>query len=190
MEDLRRCLLRDIPATLRGLPIVLYKPEESEPAHPLVWLGTDGFHVKEEELPFVEMDMPDTYTKKFYEGIYTVRVLSDRPQSAVFGPRDLSEMMLECDSGDFVGEIVTEIVRVVTPTHMAELLLHAGSPPDFFQIFDAKSLAISLRDSAEFNDCPPGLIAVTTQALNDLLEGVGLEPLKFDSSKSEESEEG
>jgi hypothetical protein len=187
MEELRSCLLSDIPATLRGHPIVLHKPEEDEPAHPLVWLGTDGFRVKEEELPLVEMDMPAEDGKKFYEGVYTVCVLSDRPQGEICGPQALGELMRECNSGDFVGELVSGLVREVTPIHMAELLLQAGSAPDFFQIDDAESLVNTLLDSASDEGCSPDLIVVSKQAFNELLEGVGLGRHKFDIEEEDES---
>jgi hypothetical protein len=112
--------------------------------------------------------------KKFFEHIITVRVLVDRDIGEIAGPNSLTEVMAQCHNGDFVGELVYHEPREVTAVHMAELLLAAGSAPDFFMIDDAQSLANTLCDSASTEGCTPDLVVVSRQAYNELMEGVGL----------------
>jgi hypothetical protein len=122
--------------------------------------------------------------KKYYEGIYQVRVLSDRPQGSVWAPEDLAVLLGECYSGDFVGEILTERCTEVTPIHMAELLSAAGSEPDFLGAPDVAQLVEDLADSADDTGCADDLIVASKAALNPLLEGVGLADRTFDEEES------
>lgn len=188
IEELRDHLLAGREAVYRHWSITLVEhPEDPAVKIPTYWEDQDGFHVKEEHLKHVRVDYDEPPGKVFYEGVYTVRVLSDRPQGEVSGPQDLGELMQECNSGDFVGELISELTREVTPIHMAELLLQAGSAPDFFQIDDAQSLANTLLDSASDEGCTDDLIVVSKQALNELLEGVGLGRHKFNTTDDEEA---
>ena len=188
IEELRDHLLAGREAVYQLWPITLVDhPEYPSVKIPTYWVDQDGFHVKDEHLKHVRVYYEAPAGRVFYEGVYTVRVLSDRPQGEVSDPQDLGELMHECHSGDFVGEIISEVTREVTPTHMAELLLQAGSEPGTFSLDDAQSLANTLLDSASDEGCSDDLVVVSKQALNELLEGAGLGRHKFAAGDAEKA---
>lgn len=74
------------------------------------------------------------HQKTFEEGLYTVRILSDRGQGVVHGAEDLFYLLRESIEGDFISEIVMQFQRQVDKEHMAKLMVDAGVDPGFFQI--------------------------------------------------------
>ncbi len=186
MDELIQHLEAKHTVTLFGFTVSLVAPED--PIHhggkpiPTYWKGNDGFPVTKEFLQQVRIDaaapVPEEKeddSAKFFECLYIVRVLSDRPQGDVSGPGDLAEVLRECHKGDFVGELVNATSREVSPMHMAEMLNAAGSEPGFFSLQDAQELASDLHESASTEGCSPDLVVVERGAYNQLMRTVGLE---------------
>jgi hypothetical protein len=103
---------------------------------------------------------------KYFLGTYTVRILSDRLQS-VSTPEDLSAALLECDSGDFVCMGVDGDATEVTPAHMAELLVQAGSEPGFFQLCSLSVIADSMTAPSDDR------VSIPREAYDSLLSMAG-----------------
>lgn len=119
---------------------------------------------------------------KYHEHIITVRVLTDREIGAISGPEDVVTALQQCYDGDFVGELISDVSREVTPIHMAELLVAAGSEPGFFGLKDAQELAGDLHDSASTEGCTPDLVVVERRAYNALMGAVGLQAYELEEA--------
>jgi len=125
-------------------------------------------------------------TTKYYEHLITIRVLADRDIGAISGPEDAAAIMEQCQFGDFVGELVQHVPREVSPVHMAELLVSAGSEPGFFSLKDAQELAGDLHDSASTEGCTPDLVVVERAAYNELMTAVGLSAYAVDEEEADD----
>lgn len=129
---------------------------------------------------------PMSDVAKYHEHIITVRVLADREIGEISGPNSVAEIMRECHAGDFVGEMIGIESREVTPIHMAELLVAAGSEPGFFSLKDAQELASDLHDSASTEGCTPDLVVVERRAYNALMGAVGLQAYELEEDADTE----
>jgi hypothetical protein len=98
--------------------------------------------------------------REFHEATYTVRLLCDRHPGKVSGPEDLAAVIRAAVVGEFVGELVAENVREISPLHMAEALKKAGSEPGFFNLPDLETAVAELMESHSQEGCAGDLTVV------------------------------